>query len=196
MFWKDLWESRELEAAWHSEPLHTVTTHTTITVKKLTRITTQPSGIPAAKVGIQIQNIKWQEKSIPHVMWLHTCHVFCYISQNYMPQHSTSQSFHIHNCELCNYVTNLVTNHLSMSTHLFAFGFNPICHLNTPSTTSIHTAKSLNLVITEFCPIHFQTIFLKYNKDCHMWCPIPWRGHHKLGLHTVQIDKLRSHNIN
>jgi hypothetical protein len=32
-----------------------------------------------------------------------------------------------------------------------------------------------------------------------MWCPIPWWGHHmwhhKLGLHTVQICKLRSLNI-
>jgi len=57
MFWRDLWELREMEAACYSEPLHTVTTQMTITVKKLTRITTQPSGIPAAKVGIQIQNI-------------------------------------------------------------------------------------------------------------------------------------------
>jgi hypothetical protein len=54
----DLWESREMEAARYSEPLHTVTTQMTITVKKLTRITVQPSGIPAAKVGIQIHNIK------------------------------------------------------------------------------------------------------------------------------------------
>lgn len=58
MFWMDLWESREMEAARYSEPLHTVTTQMTITVKKLTRITVQPSGIPAAKVGIQIHNIK------------------------------------------------------------------------------------------------------------------------------------------
>jgi hypothetical protein len=47
-----------MEAACYSEPLHTVMTLITITVKKLTKITTQPSGIPAAKVGIQIQNIK------------------------------------------------------------------------------------------------------------------------------------------
>jgi hypothetical protein len=81
---------------------------------------------------------------------------------------SVTSSLPFHNCELCNHVTNLVTNYLSMSTHLSAFGFNPICLLNAPSTTSIHTAKSLNLVITDFCSIHFQTIFLKYNKDCHM----------------------------
>jgi hypothetical protein len=58
MFWRDLWESREMETACYSEPLHTVTTQMTNKVKKLTRITIQPSGIPAAKVGIQIQNRK------------------------------------------------------------------------------------------------------------------------------------------
>jgi len=58
MFWRDLWESREMEAACYSEPLHTVTTQMTITVMKLTRITIQPIDIPAAKVRNQIQNIK------------------------------------------------------------------------------------------------------------------------------------------
>jgi len=58
MFSQELWESMEMEAAGYSEPLHTVTTQMTIIVKKLTRITKQPSGKLAAKVGIQIQNIK------------------------------------------------------------------------------------------------------------------------------------------
>lgn len=148
MFWRDLWESREMETACYSESLHTVTTQMTITVKKLTRITTRPSGIPATEVGIQIQNIKWQEKSIPHVTWLQNCQVFCYLSQNYISEHSNSQSFHshpLHNCELCNCITNPVTNYLSMSTHLFVFRFNPICLSNTPSVMSAHTAKSLIL---------------------------------------------------
>jgi len=82
-----------------------------------------------------------------------TCHVFCYVPQNYMSEHSICQSFHshpLHNCELCNCVTKLLTNYMSMSTNLFLFGLNPICLLNTPSITSIHTAKSLNLVITDF----------------------------------------------